>query len=108
MYNRAVETMLPEDNTITTHAQARTQTRTLLRRNAFEVASRLLMQEGAGPLTVRRIAQELECSTKVIYTLFGNKDGLANELYREGYARLRQTLGQVPRADDPAAYLATI
>jgi AcrR family transcriptional regulator len=103
-----VETTFPEDNAITTHSQARTQTRALLRRNAFEVASRILMHEGAGALTVRRIAQELECSTKVIYTLFGNKDGLANELYREGYARLRQALGQVPHAADPALYLAAI
>ncbi len=107
MYNDVVETTLPEDNT-TTHAQARTQTRAILRRNAFEVASQILMREGAGALTVRRIAQELDCSTKVIYTLFGNKDGLANELYREGYARLRQALGQVPHAADPALYLAAI
>jgi AcrR family transcriptional regulator len=80
----------------------------MLRRNAFEVASQLLMHEGAGALTVRRIAQELDCSTKVIYTLFGNKDGLANELYREGYARLRHALGQASHAADPALYLAAV
>ena len=103
-----METPLPDKNAITTHSKARAHTREMLRRNAVEAASQLLMKEGAGAITVRRIAQELECSTKVIYTLFGGKDGLANELYREGFARLRQTLGQVPRADDPAAYLATI
>jgi AcrR family transcriptional regulator len=66
------------------------------------------MHEGAGAITVRRIAQELDCSTKVIYTLFGSKEGLANELYREGFERLRYALGQVPFADDPTTYLTTI
>jgi AcrR family transcriptional regulator len=103
-----METLLPDENGITTHSKARAHTREMLRRNAVEAASQLLMNEGASAITVRRIAQELECSTKVIYTLFGGKDGLANELYREGFARLRRTLGQVPRGNEPATYLAAI
>jgi AcrR family transcriptional regulator len=103
-----METSLPQENQVTTHQQARAQTREMLRRNAVDAASRILMHEGAGAITVRRIAQELECSTKVIYTLFGSKEGLANELYREGFERLRQALGQVPPAVEPATYLTAI
>lgn len=103
-----METMLPEENAITTHPQARALSREMLRRNAVEAASQILMHEGAGALTVRRIAQELDCSTKVIYTLFGGKDGLANELYREGFVRLHAALGRVLRADEPASYLGRI
>src|SRR5262245_11598334 len=102
------ETMLPKENDGTSHPQARAQTREMLRRNAVQAASQILIREGAGALTVRRVAQELECSTKVIYTLFGGKDGLANELYREGFTRLRQALGRVPRTTDPREYLTGI
>src|SRR5262245_63011225 len=98
-YISTMETLLPDSHNITTHQQARAQTREMLRRNAVDTASQILMHEGAGAITVRRIAQELDCSTKVIYTLFGSKEGLANELYREGFERLRYALGQVPLAD---------
>ena len=107
-YISTMETSLPDSHNITTHRQARAQTREMLRRNAVDTASQLLMNEGPAAITVRRIAQELDCSTKVIYTLFGGKDGLANELYREGLARLRHALGQVPPVEDPTRYLTAI
>jgi len=41
-------------------------------------------------MTVRRVAEAVNCSTTLLYSLFGGKDGLANELYLEGFARLKE------------------
>jgi AcrR family transcriptional regulator len=100
--------MLPKGNDFATHEQARAQGHELLRRNVVEAASRLLVEEGPDALTVRRVAQLLRCSTKIIYTLFAGKDGLANALYREGCTRLRQVIAAVPQAAEPQVYLQGI
>ncbi|MFJ2781810.1 TetR/AcrR family transcriptional regulator [Kitasatospora sp. NPDC087315] len=65
----------------------------------------LLVEEGSAALTMRRIATEIGASTKVLYTMFGGKDGLADALYREGFARLRRAQERVPRTADPLAHL---
>ncbi|HEY1350891.1 MAG TPA: TetR/AcrR family transcriptional regulator [Ktedonobacteraceae bacterium] len=103
-----METTLPEGNNFATHKQARAQGHELLRRNVVEAASRLLVEEGPEALTVRRVAQLLKCSTKIIYTLFAGKDGLANALYVEGCTRLRRMLVAVPQAALPQLYVQEI
>ena len=101
--------MLPDrNNTPVTYKQAREQGRELLRRNVIETASLLLMQEGPDALTVRRIAQELDCSTKILYTIFHGKDDVANALYIEGSERLQQTFARVPFMENPAEYLSAM
>lgn len=100
-----METVLPKRNAITTRSQAREQGQYLLRRSIVEAADRLLTQEGPDALTVRRIAQELECSTKIIYTMFRGKNGLANALYVEGCGRLQQSVEGAQPSSDPALYL---
>lgn len=87
-------------------AQARGQD--ALRRSLLDVAAGLLAAEGPGALTMRRIATEAGCSTTVLYRLFGAKDGIADALYREGFARLQRRLNAVPRGDDAAEYLAAV
>jgi AcrR family transcriptional regulator len=54
----------------------------------LDAASRLLSTEGPGALTVRRMATEAGCSTMGVYSRFGGKDGVIEELYKEGVARL--------------------
>lgn len=103
-----METSLPEENAITTYRQVRAHGHELLRRNVIEAACRLLREEGPEALTVRRVAQTLDCSTKIIYTMFKRKDGLADALYLEGCARLAHTIAQVPKAASPAAYLRAV
>ncbi|MEV7543110.1 TetR/AcrR family transcriptional regulator [Streptomyces sp. NPDC089915] len=65
----------------------------------------LLVTEGIPALTIRRIAAEIGASTKVLYTVFGGKEGLIDALYQEGFARLRRAQEQVPRHPDPFAHL---
>jgi AcrR family transcriptional regulator len=71
----------------------------------LDTAKRLLLAEGPGALTVRRISGEVGCSTKVIYTIFGGKDGLSEALWLEGFARFERRLLAVPVQEDPLAWL---
>jgi hypothetical protein len=48
------------------------------------------------------------CSTKVIYTRFGNKDGLLAALWPEGFARFGRALGAVSPGPDPMVHLAAL
>jgi AcrR family transcriptional regulator len=87
------------------YADAREDTRELLRQNLVQAADHLLATEGPEALTVRRIAEELDASTKIIYSLFGGKEGLANELYLEGCERLRQKMAALPQSDNAGDYI---
>jgi AcrR family transcriptional regulator len=76
------------------------QTRAIL-----EAAGRLLTSEGAGALTVRRIAAEAGCSTMGLYSRFGGKDGVVERLYVEGFEQLCGSMSELPETDDPLADL---
>lgn len=71
----------------------------------LDCAIALLVAEGPAALTVRRIVADVGSSTKVLYTMFGGKEGLVDALYREGFARLRRAQEEVHRGNDPLAYL---
>lgn len=100
--------MLPSSNATTTYEAARQQSHEILRRSVIEAAERLLVERGPQALKVREIADELGCSTKVIYTMFGGKDGLANALYAEGIGLLRTALEHITPTSDPAVYLNAV
>lgn len=70
--------------------QAQEDLRSTLRQGMLDAATRLLTEEGPAAMTVRRVADAVNCSTTLLYSLFGGKDGLANELYLEGFARLKE------------------
>ena len=70
------------------YARARQEGQLAVRRALLDAASRLLVEEGPQALSMRRVAAAAGCSTTVLYTLFGGKEGLADALYREGFARL--------------------
>ena len=78
-----------------------------LRRTLLDAASRLLLAEGPGALTMRRVAGAVGCSTTVLYTMFGGKEGLADALFREGFERLRRRLEAVAD-DDPLSRLGAL
>src|SRR5207248_521667 len=60
-------------------------------------ASRILSEEGAGALTVRRIASEAGCSTMGLYSRFGGKDGVVDELYVEGFRELCESMSSIEK-----------
>ena len=71
----------------------------------LEAASRILSADGAGALTVRRIASEAGCSTMGLYSRFGGKEGVVDELYVEGFQHLCEGMSACPKTDDPVADL---
>jgi AcrR family transcriptional regulator len=71
----------------------------------LDATGRLLVEEGASALTMRRIAGEVNASTQVLYTMFGGKDGLADALYREGFARLTEAHETARPATNPTRRL---
>lgn len=61
----------------------------------------LLSKEGAGALSLRRLAADVGTSTTAVYSLFGGKPGLVRELFVEAFHRFGTHLKAVPRTDDP-------
>lgn len=91
-----------------TYSIVRDQNQETLRRTVVAAAEQVLLEHGAEAVTVRRIAQQLDCSTTVIYNLFGSKDGLANALYRQGCHLLHFTLAAVARQAEHRRYLTDL
>jgi AcrR family transcriptional regulator len=92
----------------TLYAEAQRQGQEALRRALLDAASGLLLEEGPGALTMRRVAGTVGCSTTVLYTQFGGKEGLADALYREGFERLRRRLVAADGGLDPRARLGAL
>ena len=72
-----------------------------IRAALLDAARHLLEEGGPDALTVRAIAAEAGVSTMNVYSRFGGRDGIVNELYREGFHRLRGYLAKCSRSDDP-------
>lgn len=75
------------------------------RRALLAAAHDLLAAEGPAALTVRRIATAAGVSTMNVYSRFGNKDGVVEELFIDGFQRLKAAMTAAGRSDDPAADL---
>src|SRR3954469_9161159 len=70
-------------------------------------AGRILPAEGAGALTLRRLATVTGTSTMAVYTLFGDKQGLLSAMHREGFARLAAAADRAQSSSsDPLEALA--
>jgi AcrR family transcriptional regulator len=63
-----------------------------LRGDLLAAAVRVLREQGAPHLTLRRVAEEARTSTMGIYTCFGGRAGLLEAIYRYGFDVLRETL----------------
>jgi len=66
------------------------------RETLLEAALRLLVERGPAALRVRDVAAAADQSTMGVYTHFGSKQGLLEELYLHGFRRLADRLDDVP------------
>lgn len=87
---------------------ARTTNRLQQRTTLLETAARLIATDGAGALTLRRLAAEVGTSTMAIYTHFGGMPELRRAIRHEGFARLAAGLDRAPGHDGPLAHLAML
>src|SRR4051795_13101528 len=66
------------------------------RETLLDAALRLLEERGPGALRIRDLAAAAEQSTMGVYTHFGSKQGLLEQLYLHGFERLGERLSSVP------------
>lgn len=71
-------------------------------------AGRLLAEEGAGAVSLRRLAEQVGASTQVIYSLFGSKQELIRAMHRAGFESLDEHLAAVASDDDAASHLRAL
>jgi AcrR family transcriptional regulator len=76
-----------------------------VRERLLRAAHDLLAAEGPGALTVRRIAAEAGMSTMNLYSRFGGKDGVVEQLFVDGFTRLGEAMDAATATDDPMADL---
>jgi AcrR family transcriptional regulator len=72
--------------------QAREQVRAATRRALIDAARAILNEDGLSGLTVRSVGERVNASAKLIYTLFGGKDGLLEAVYLDAFAGLEAML----------------
>lgn len=72
----------------------------------LEAAARLLLEEGSGALSARRVSSQAGVSTQGLYTHFGSMGNLVVAVVEEGFSRLGQALDNVAPSVDPVADLA--
>ena len=102
------DNVVSERVAVSDYRRERVRGREALRLGLLDAASRLLVEEGPEALSMRRVAQEVNASTQVLYTMFGGKEGLANELFLEGFERFGRALEAVPRDSDPLRDLLSL
>src|SRR3954462_2619342 len=66
------------------------------RETLLDAAMRLLEERGPGALRIRDLAAAAEQSTMGVYTHFGSKQGLLEQLYLHGFERLEERLSGFP------------
>jgi AcrR family transcriptional regulator len=66
------------------------------RETLLDAALRLLQERGPGALRIRDLAEAAEQSTMGVYTHFGSKQGLLEQLYLHGFQCLEDRLNSVP------------
>jgi AcrR family transcriptional regulator len=70
-----------------------------------QAAERIVETDGLDALSVRRVADEVETTTRAVYSLFGSKDGLVVALGRRAFELLGASIEALPSTADPAADL---
>jgi len=71
-------------------------------------AAELLHAEGPGAVSVRRVAAAVGTSTRAVYSLFDDKDGLLRALSIEVAETMRRHHEAVPGFDDPVAEIVAL
>lgn len=79
----------------------KSETAAQMRQTILDQASILLAESGPEGLSMRKLSQRVGASTIVLYTHFRDKPAILDELFVEGFERLRHDLVQVPYNDDP-------
>ncbi len=72
-----------------------------LRSRLLDQAAAIAFERGMDALSLRRLASAAGTSTTAVYSLFGNKGGLVDGLFREATRRFAAALATVEPSADP-------
>ena len=72
-----------------------------LRERILGAARRIVMREGFGALSMRKIADAIEYSPATLYLHFASRDDIARALCEEGYAQLLASFAPAAHIEDP-------
>jgi AcrR family transcriptional regulator len=78
------------------------------RKRLLEAAERVSETDGWEAVTVRRVAQEADTSTRAVYALFTSKEGLEQALHEAMFARLLELSRARRHSDDPRRDLMSL
>jgi AcrR family transcriptional regulator len=87
------------------YERARAAGREALRATVIDAAGEILAKQGPAGLTMRGLAAALGCTTSVLYTMFGDKHGLIDAMYGEGFERLAARMRAIPHDAPPGRRL---
>lgn len=79
-----------------------------IRQLLLEASSAIIAQQGVDALSMRKAATAARTTTTAIYSLFGSREALIEEVAVEGFRRFAAHLHSVPHTDNPAADLLAL
>jgi AcrR family transcriptional regulator len=71
----------------------------------LDAAERMIEAGGPDDLSLRRLAEQSQTTTRAVYSLFGSKDGLVAALAHRAFVMLGAGIRALPASEDPAADL---
>ncbi len=71
----------------------------------LDAAERMIAADGPDAISLRRLAEQTQTSTRAVYSLFGSKDGLVSALAQRAFAMLGAGIHALQTTADPAADL---
>jgi AcrR family transcriptional regulator len=101
---------MPVKSKVTKSQERREQARETVRREILAASRQIITEEGFSALTMRKLAERIGYSPAAIYLHFRNRDQIAHEVSREGYADLLAALTEAAAssARDPVSRLRAL
>lgn len=79
-----------------------------MRAALLAAAGELLHNEGRSAVSVRRVADAVGTTTRAVYSVFGDKDGLLRALSEDVAETMRRHHEDIPERDDPIAEIVEL
>lgn len=88
--------------------QRRERQKAELRQQILEAARAIVLREGFGALSMRKIAEAIEYAPSTIYLYFASREEIALQLVREAFAELMAFFADAVRIADPLERLRAL
>ena len=76
--------------------ERREREREAMRERILATVRKIARSEGWGAVTIRRVADDIEYSSPILYQYFDNKDAIVARVREDGFAELHRRMAAVP------------